>query len=147
LDKHVFLSFRKPFGFKRIVGSGIWSVPIKDEGIGMTYRKKNTIKDHRIVKAPRVRKMIFHGAKDPLWYPTAQATRPLKIGATTFRMIAFRAGCSFGLYHIATTNVTAGMRRASNPPRRNLQTNNPPKSVHAAMHISRIPQHMTLNAK
>lgn len=46
-----------------------------------------------------------------------------------------------------TTNVTAGIRSDSQPPRRNLQTNKPPKLVHAAIHISRTPQQRTLKAK
>ena len=59
----------------------------------------------------------------------------------------FLFGCSSGRYHIDTTNVTAGIRSDSQPPRRNLQTNKPPKLVHAAMHISRTPQQRTLKAK
>lgn len=32
----------------------------------MTYRKKYTTKDQSNVNAPRVKKMIFHGAKGPV---------------------------------------------------------------------------------
>jgi hypothetical protein len=46
-----------------------------------------------------------------------------------------------------TTKVTAGIKSDSQPPRRNLQANRPPKLAHAAIHISRIPQQRTLKAK
>lgn len=68
------------------------------------------------------------------------------IGAMTFKIMLLRCGCSEGRYHMEIKTVTAGMRRASKPPRRKRQMKRPPNEEVAAMQHSKNPQHKTLTS-